>query len=418
MIGAIHPLVDHHVRPEGNAEVLRRSAARVPAKAALVFGERVWSYRELWDAVVAAAGELAALGVRPSDRVAVLGRNSDRYVITWLATQLLAAAHVPINFMLGAREVGYIVEHSGAALALADAELLDTLRDGTRDAGASCQVRELVLPDPGAGVSEAELKLPAIGADTVAQIAYTSGTESSPKGAMLSHGGLQTQYVSCVVAGEYAGHDVFVHALPLYHCAQLHCFMMPALALGASGVLLGSPEPEAVIAAVRDHAATSLFAPPTVWISLLAHAGFTDEQVGTLAKGYYGAAIMPGHVVRRLSERLPALRLWNFYGQTELGPIATSLGPDEQVSRAGSCGLPVINVQTRVVDDEMRDVAPGEVGGRAPLAAGDARLLPRPRADRRRACRRLVSLRRPRHARRRRLHHDRGPQEGHDQDRR
>jgi fatty-acyl-CoA synthase len=334
----------------------------VPDKVALVFGERRWRYRELWDAVVAGAGELAALGMGRGDRVAVLGRNSDRYLITWLATQLLGAVHVPINFMLGAREVGYIVEHSGAALALADPELLDTLRDAARGAGATSHVQELVLPDVDGAAPEAELALPAITADTLAQIAYTSGTESSPKGAMLSHGGLQTQYVSCILAGEYSGHDVFVHGLPLYHCAQMHCFLMPALALGATGVLLPAPAPEAVVAAVRDHAATSLFAPPTVWISLLAHPAFDVEHVGTLAKGYYGAAIMPLHVVRTLSQRLPALRLWNFYGQTELGPIATSLGPDEQVTRAGSCGLPVINVQTRVVDEEMRDVAPGEVG--------------------------------------------------------
>ena len=168
--------------------------------------------------------------------------------------------------------------------------------------------------------------------------------------------------MSCIVAGEYAPPDVFVAALPLYHCAQMHCFMMPALSLGATTVLLGSPDPAAMTAAIIDHGATSVFAPPTVWISLLAHPGFDAEHVGTLRKGYYGAAIMPVHVIRELTARLPEVRLWNFYGQTELGPLVSCLPPSEQLQRAGSAGRPVLYVQTRVVDDELRDVGPGEVG--------------------------------------------------------
>jgi fatty-acyl-CoA synthase len=71
---------------------------------------------------------------------------------------------------------------------------------------------------------------------------------------------------------------------------------------------------------------------------------------------------MPVEVLRELQQRLPQMRLWNFYGQTEIAPLATVLQPEDQVRKAGSAGRPVLNVETRVVDDEMRDVAPGEVG--------------------------------------------------------
>ena len=353
-------LVDQAVRPEGNAELLRRSAARTPAAVALEFQGRSWTYAELWAAVRAAAAELSARGVGAGDRVAVLARNSDRYVIAWLATQLLAAVHVPVNFMLSASEVGYVAAHSQAALALADPELLDTLRRGAAGAGAACEIDELTLP--AADGSAPAAPEPAITADTLAQIAYTSGTESSPKGAMLSHGSLQAEYLSCIVAGEMTAQDVFVQALPLYHCAQMHVFMMPALALGARSVLLGAPAPEAMVRVIAAAGATSVFAPPTVWISLLAHPGFDETTVGTLRKGYYGAASMPVHVIHELSGRLPRIRLWNFYGQTELGPLVSSLGPDEQLTRAGSAGRPVLHVETRVVDEDLRDVAEGEVG--------------------------------------------------------
>jgi fatty-acyl-CoA synthase len=81
-----------------------------------------------------------------------------------------------------------------------------------------------------------------------------------------------------------------------------------------------------------------------------------------LRKGYYGASIMPVEVLRELAQRLPQVRLWNLYGQTEIAPLATMLGPEDQLRKPGSCGRAVLNVETRVVDDDMNDVAPGEVG--------------------------------------------------------
>ena len=84
--------------------------------------------------------------------------------------------------------------------------------------------------------------------------------------------------------------------------------------------------------------------------------------VKSLRKGYYGASIMPVEVMREMASRMPDVRLWNLYGQTEIAPLATMLGPDDQLRKPGSCGRPVLNVETRVVDEKMRDVKPGEVG--------------------------------------------------------
>jgi fatty-acyl-CoA synthase len=85
-------------------------------------------------------------------------------------------------------------------------------------------------------------------------------------------------------------------------------------------------------------------------------------DLSALAKGYYGASIMPVEILRELAARLPAVRLWNFYGQTEIAPLATVLRPEDQLRKAGSAGKPVLNVETRVVDDALRDVAPGQIG--------------------------------------------------------
>ena len=194
------------------------------------------------------------------------------------------------------------------------------------------------------------------------QLMYTSGTESRPKGVVMTSRMLVAQYVSCVVDGGMEAGDVEVHSLPLYHCAQLHCFLVPDVYLGATSIVLPGPDPALLLRTIEQERVTKLFAPPTVWISLLRHPDFDTADLSSLRKGYYGASAMPVPVLHEMLERLPQVRLWNFYGQTEMAPVATILGPDEQLSHAGSAGRAVLNVETVVVDDDGVEVPRGTVG--------------------------------------------------------
>ena len=253
----------------------------------------------------------------------------------------------------------------------------------------------------------------------VAQIVYTSGTESRPKGVQLTHDAILWQYVSCMIDAEIAGDDVAVHALPLYHCAQLDVFLGPSIYAGGVNVVTAKPVPDNIFRLVERERATSFFAPPTVWISMLRSPAFDGADLSSLRKGYYGASIMPVEVMREMARRMPKVRLWNLYGQTEIAPLATMLGPEDQLRKPGSCGRPVLNVETRVVDDAMRDVAARRGRRDRPsLAASDDRLLQGRGEDGGGLPRRLVPFGRSRDRRRRGLYQRRRPQEGHDQDRR
>ncbi len=179
---------------------------------------------------------------------------------------------------------------------------------------------------------------------------------------MLSHDALIAQYTSCVIDGGMSGDDVELHALPLFHCAQQHCFLVPDIWLGARSIILPGPDPATVLERIEAHGVTKLFAPPTVWISLLRHPDFDRRDLSSLRKGYYGAAIMPVEVLRELGERLPQVRLWNFYGQTEMAPVAVMLQPEDQIRKAGSAGRAALNVETRVIRPDGSDCAAGEVG--------------------------------------------------------
>jgi fatty-acyl-CoA synthase len=361
------------IRRQTLADLLHRSAARTPDKTAIVCGATQWTYAEFDALCGRLAAGLSERGIVKGDRVAILARNSHGFAALRFALAALGAVLVPINFMLNADEAAFILRHSGARMLATDSEFA-TLAQGA--ASRETAVHELLwLPserptEPVPGLldfddlvaSRALQPLVAIAGADLAQIVYTSGTESSPKGAMLSHDAVLWQYVSCLVDACIEHGDRLLHALPLYHCAQLDVFFGPAIYVGATNVITARPVPDVLLGLIAQHRISSFFAPPTVWIALLRSPQFDRTDLSSLAKGYYGAAIMPVEVLRELASRLPNVKLWNLYGQTEVAPLATMLGPDDQLRKPGSCGRAVLNVETRVVDDEMADVAPGVVG--------------------------------------------------------
>jgi len=355
------------------SDVLHRSAARNPGKLAVLCGDTRWTYAEFENVSLRLAAGLSGQGVTKGTSVAILARNSHGFAAMRFALARLGAVLVPINFMLKAEEVAFILRHSGATLLATDTGLASLARAA---AALDTSVRGLIwLPAEENSSPEADMiafdtlvasnsVLPDVmlsGVD-VAQIVYTSGTEALPKGAMLTHDAVLWQYVSCIVDAGIAHQDLVLHALPLYHCAQLDVFFGPSIFVGATNVITARPVPDNLLALIAQHGITSFFAPPTVWISLLRSPLFDRADLSSLRKGYYGASIMPVEVLRELARRLPDVELWNLYGQTEIAPLATTLGPKDQLRKPGSCGRAVLNVETRVVDIAMRDVGPGEVG--------------------------------------------------------
>ena len=365
--------MDANLRRQTLADTLRRSAARVPDRLGLACGATRWTYRELHAVCERLAAGLAARGIRRGDKVAVLARNSHGFVALRYALMRLGAVMAPINFMLQPDDIGFILNHSGARMLASDSGMAEVAR---KAASLAPHVTEFLwLPSeeesaPVEGMTNFYALLETGGEPSgagpesfdVAQIVYTSGTESRPKGVQLTHDAILWQYVSCMVDASISGDDVALHALPLYHCAQLDVFLGPSIYAGGVNIVTAKPVPDNVFNLIERERATSFFAPPTVWISMLRSPSFDGADLTSLRKGYYGASIMPVEVMREMARRMPNVRLWNLYGQTEIAPLATMLGPEDQLRKPGSCGKPVLNVETRVVDDAMRDVAPGEVG--------------------------------------------------------
>ena len=235
--------------------------------------------------------------------------------------------------------------------------------------------------------------------DDPIRLMYTSGTESRPKGAMLSSRALIAQYVSCIIDGGMSADDIEVHALPLYHCAQLR-LLLQRRPLPRRDEHHPARRPTRRRCSPRSSASgsTKLFCPPTVWISLLRHPDFDTAGPVVAAQGLLrrvdhaggGAARAAAPAARRrscgTSTARPRWRRWR-----------RSCGPQEQERRPARPAGPAINVETRIVDDDDNDVPAGEIG--EIVHRSPQRMLgycERRGEDRRGVPQRLVPLRRPR----------------------
>ncbi|EEB83345.1 acyl-CoA synthetase [Roseobacter sp. GAI101] len=363
----------NRARSQQLGDILRRSAARTPDKTALVFRDQTDSFAQLDRAVDCAANALAARGIGKGDRVALFTHNNRSFVVLRFALARLGAITTPVNFMLNAEDFAYILDHSGACMLIAEDALCPIADQAITSLGLD--LPKFAIPHAGTTLPEgweqvsvlldhenADEVWTDLNADDPVQMMYTSGTESRPKGALLSSSALYAQYVSCIVDGEMTSDAVSLHCLPLFHCAQLDCFLSPDLYLGVTSILHEKADPAEMLAAIEAHGVTKLFCPPTVWIALLRHPDFDTRDLSSLNVGYYGASIMPTAVIEELMARLPNMRLFNFYGQTEMAPVATILGPRDQMRKLGSAGRPALNVETRVVDDMDQPLPVGEVG--------------------------------------------------------
>ncbi|MBU6081238.1 fatty acyl-CoA synthetase [Allobacillus halotolerans] len=344
------------------AETVKRTAKRTPHHTAIIYGERTWTYEQLDQAVTSVALELQNQGVNKGERVAAYGKNSDLYVLLYLAAVRLGAIHVPVNFQLKGAELDYILSDSDPTLVVADRDLASEIEKTENNHDQEViYFEDHILAWTTKHEDSTEVAFEVEDTD-VAQLLYTSGTTSNPKGAIMTHRALVHHYVSCIQGLDIKESDRALHSMPLYHSAQMHVFMLPALMVGGWNKVLKAPVPDQVLQSIEEDEITSFFAAPTAWVSLANHPDFTKHDLSTLKKAYYGASIMPGPILERLQNHLPELGFYNVFGQSEMGPACTVLLPEEHEDRPGSAGRPLIFVETRVVDSEGKDVAVGELG--------------------------------------------------------
>src|SRR5882672_2355888 len=346
---------------------LSRAGSSHPGAPAVGQGPRVvQSYGALAERTARAAHALHALGLEPGDRVAIVARNCVEYVETIFGIWHGGFAAVPANAKLHGRELGYILEHSGARVCFATPGL-DT--EVAPHAPASLE-RLIVIGSPEYHTLFAADPAPVEPRDgnDLAWLFYTSGTTGKPKGAMLTHRNLaQASFAYLTEVDAAAPGDSVLHAAPMSHGSGL--YMMAHVArLGVNVVPeSGSFEPDEIFRLFARWPNTSMFAAPTMVKRLVESGGDVDPS-GIRTIVYGGAPMYVEDALKALDRFGP--RLAQIYGQGESPMTITTLSRQEVANREhprwlerlGSAGRPYACLEVLVADGEDRALPVGETG--------------------------------------------------------
>jgi len=198
--------------------------------------------------------------------------------------------------------------------------------------------------------------------DDVAAILYTSGTTGRPKGAMLTHLGIVHSATNYQLAFELGPEDRCAVVVPLSHVTGLVALMAVALRIaGALVVVPAFKAAEFLPLAARERMSFTVMVPAMYALCLL-QPDFAAHDLAAWRVGGFGGAPMAPSVIDELAERLPNLALANCYGATETTSPATIMPPHLTRAHLASVGLPVPGAEVAVMDDDGREVPPGETG--------------------------------------------------------
>lgn len=350
------------------AQHVERGRRIDPDRPALAFEGRAWSYAELDREASRAASAFAALGAGAGDRIALVLPNTPAWAVCYLGAQKLGAVTVSINPNLKPHEIRFILEDSGARIAVASADARRALAGEpvesietwlVADSGSASSLDDLMR---GASPDFAAIDL---APEAPSAIVYTSGTTGFPKGAVLSHANV----VSNVEAKRrYLGirpEDRLLLFLPLFHCFGQNAIFNAALQSGAT-VLLGRRfDADEVLETIRRERATMFFGVPATFILL--HDRAERRDLEGLRYVFSAAAPLPVEIEKAWEAKF-GLPIYQGYGLTETSPFASY--NHESRRKPGSVGTPIDGVEMRVVDvetgEELPPGAPGEIVVRGP----------------------------------------------------
>jgi len=358
------------------------------------------TFRELRDGMLATAARLAAIGVRPGDRVVLTAENQPAWPIAYFGILRAGAVAVPVDPGLEEQQLSNIIRSSGARVALWDPVVEAKGGKGARAAHPDMRVYDLAsFADPDAHdalpVPDLEMK-----GDAIASIIYTSGTTGDPKGVMLSHDNFTSLLAALAPIFPLAQHDRILSVLPLHHTFEFTCGMLLPLSRGTRIIYIGELSGERVSKGLKDGRITAMVGVPALWQMLerrvtsrvkdqgpAAAAAFDwalelnrmlGEKAGmNLGRLFFGTVhkALGGNVRFLISggAALPkdtadvfrglGLPLSEGYGLTEAAPVLTVAKASPSL-RPGTVGKPIPNVEIKIENPDAAGV--GEVLARGP----------------------------------------------------
>lgn len=349
-------------------DLIERGAQQHGDRTAVIVGEREMTFAEVNGQANRLAQALRRGGVGKGDRVALLLDNGVHSVPLDFACAKLGVNRVPLNARLSPGEHRRMLEETGcrylvfgADLAERAAEMADAVAGlvalglgASLHAGADLAALAASEPDAAPDV--------ALSPDDLLLTLFTSGTTGVLKAAQHTQGSYAAICRNVLLNLFPVQRDErMLHAASLIHASGT--FVLPMWLRGACSVVLPGFAPDPYLAAIERHRATAINLVPTMLGMLLESPAIERHDLSSLRHIVYGASPMPRPLVERAIARFGQRRFWQYYGQTEVPLCLAVLRPEDHFGdRLGACGHPAVDVEIRLVDDNGRDVAPGEAG--------------------------------------------------------
>jgi long-chain acyl-CoA synthetase len=351
--------------PNNIGDVVTAWAERSPDHPALIETTGSWTYGQLAAAISVAKKWLHELGVRPGDRVMIVGENCRSFVALLLATAGLDAWPVLANARLSAREIDEIRQHSGARRVFyTTAGSTYSTEHAARD-GAAFEERD-GLGSIGVGALNRTTEpepLDANSAERVAVLIYTSGTTGLPKGVMLTHRNLLFMAAGSVQVRNVTADDRIYGVLPMTHAVGLSVVLLGSLLAGASLYLAPRFDPMSARLTLEKDQSTLLFGTPAIFNQWLKYAKL--RKLSSLRFpalriiSSSGAPLDPA--TKSGIESLFGMALGNGYGVTECSPTIALTRPEAPRADT-SIGAVFPGVEIKLAGSDGQAVAAGGVG--------------------------------------------------------
>ena len=343
--------------------------ALVPDRVAVIQGETALTFAELDLRCNRMANALAALGVGPGDRVALMFSNDFRFLESLFAPMRLGAVAVPLNTRMGDDALQYVVDDADAVVVIANQAMAARAR---ALAARVPRVKHVIVDGaPGNGALEYErlladaspaLERRATDPDEICMQPYTSGSTGKPKGVLLAHGG-QIWNADVLRKATLADHtERGLVAVPLFHKNAMAGVVKPFLLAGGSMVILPGFDARAVIRAIDRHRVTYLTGVPAMYKMILAETDALERaDVSSVRYAVVGSAEVPEELIAEWKRVFPHAEMAESYGLTEGGPVPVT-NTRWGLKRRGSCGMAFPGCDVALIDEAGRAVE-GEGAG-------------------------------------------------------
>ncbi|MGQ0825082.1 MAG: FadD3 family acyl-CoA ligase [Actinomycetota bacterium] len=362
--------------PDTIPAILERAANEFPTIEALVDERARLTFPQLRDSARRAARALRACGVDPGDRVGIWAPNTTEWVVAALAVYEAGGVIVPLNTRFKGDEATFILNRARVKLLFTTTDFLATnyvelLHTG--DAVATLKTIVVLRGAPAAGTigwdeflargDGVDDQAVTLNGDDVSDIMFTSGTTGRPKGAMLTHrASIRAFDAWTEVIGLCAG-DRYLVVNPFFHTFGLKAGILASLLKGATIVPHAVFDVDMVMQRVVEERITMLAGPPTVYQSILDHPRIAEFDMTSLRLGVTGAAAVPVELIRRIRSELGFETIVTGYGLTEATGIATMCRHDDDPETiATTSGRAIPGVDVAVVDDDGKELGPGDAG--------------------------------------------------------